>query len=1356
MYCSSPPQPQPDLDRPGTENKTIEDNQDINCHQASFQAHLHPMTAGHQAIWLDQCAHADSPLYNMGGGAFIEGPLDRALLWRALDLVIQESDALRMVPQGGKSFLLLDKITPDIEEIDLSKAQDPEAATLALWEQHSAQPFDLTLKTPPWKIILTRLSEERHGIQALYHHLLMDGFGSTQIMHLWSNIYTALTHGQDTPSSTTPSYCNYLADSQTYYNSLQFEKDKAFWQEHLPELPEPIILPRQNIAIQAVSAKATRTHKDSFTPSQLQQRGNTSEKLNPSVIRQHTIPRKLYDRIEEGVSSPAPVFLAALALYFSKVSGQKQVVIGVPTLNRWGKRYKFTPGLFTNVIPVPINVDPDASLTDLVSAVSRNLRACYRHQRFPLSEITRQLKALKEGRTAIFDLAFSFERQMLGISFGQATLNSTRQLFSGVSRYPIILSLCEFSADDNVEMVLEGDQNYLFDGEAELLLKRWFQILQTIVDAPDTFCRDIELVPETEKQQLRKLTALTALTPPADTLLVSGKMPLASLASPQQKYDTVIHAFLDQAKNKPNTIALISDESRVNYAELELWSRQIALQLRKMATQPIEPDSIIAFAVKRSPAMIAAILGILRSGAAFMPLDPDTPADRLQHMLAEANISTVIVDGNSTQQLTDLEISTSVNFFELNSPDRKKEQALNSTLSLDLPCANQLAYLLYTSGSSGLPKGVMIDHSALMSRIVSTYGSVPYDRSCQGTQITFDPAMVEIFAPLCQGGAIILPPPGRQTMEVIAQTILRHKASFAIFVPSTLPHFLDAIEGKKDLPLRLVWCGGEILSPSLAQRFLMLTGARLINCYGPTEATVLASSWECTSQKMPAVLPIGKAIKDSSIYILDAYGQQLPLGITGEIYLGGPGLARGYRNRPELDTERFIYAPFDSELRLYKTGDRGMMMPDGVVYFSGRADRQVKIRGHRVEPDEIETVLLAHPDITNAAVKAQPDNNSQSLHAWLASQSLDETAVRDYLHSKLPDYMVPGFIKVMDALPNNSSGKVDWQALPEITCSTEPHQYQPPSTPLEIELVTLWEDLLKRSPIGIHDNFFALGGDSLSAMSFLSGLDTLSGKETTVSLSFFIHHPTVAEIAQAFSKFVGDKPVAVTLSDNPMTPTVFIAASGHGDAARFQRLADALGKQCSLVMLQPPLTTSNDPLEQRNLNLAQHYADAIEAKADREFILGGFSIGGIVALETAKELIRRNRAPQRTLLLETVYPCPILNSARIWLAFVKLVKGLNILNINVNGRRLGTMLSDQGLTSQIEAMKIYRASSFDGPVDLIISNGLNLLSPLLFRRWKSQVSKPPRIMHVKGCHGSMFSANNVADLAKAIEKSLHK
>lgn len=482
----------------------------------------------------------------------------------------------------------------------------------------------------------------------------------------------------------------------------------------------------------------------------------------------------------------------------------------------------------------------------------------------------------------------------------------------------------------------------------------------------------------------------------------------------------------------------------------------------------------------------------------------------------------------------------------------------------------------------------------------------------------------------------------------------------------------------------------------------------------------------------------------------------MPVGVTGEICLGGPGLARGYLNRPELDAERFIYASFDPELRLYKTGDRGVQMPDGVIYFSGRVDRQIKIRGYRVEPDEIEMVLLAHPEISGAAVKASTRQNTVRIYAWLASKTLDEKAVRHYLRNRLPDYMVPGFIKVMDALPGNSSGKTDWKALPEITHREETENYKAPTTPLETELVTLWEDLLKHSPVGIHDNFFALGGDSLSAMNFFSGLDALSGKDNTVSLSFFIHHPTIAEIAQAFLKCISDKPVAVPLSDHPTAPTVFLAASGHGDAIRFQRLADTLGKRCSLVMLQPPLNTTSDHEKARTLDLVQHYADAIEAQTDGTFIIGGFSIGGILAIETAKELTRRNRPPQRTLLLETVYPGQILNNTRLWLTFVKLVRGLHILNININGRRLGAMISDQGLTRQIEMMKTYQVRPFDGPVDLIISNGLNWLSPLLFHRWKKCFSHPVRVLRVRGWHGSMFSADNVESLSQAIEKSLHK
>lgn len=1273
-----------------------------------------PMTPGHQAIWLDQHTHTHSPLYNIGGGGFIEGPLDLVLFRKALSIIIAESDTLRLVPQSNAQFSLLKDITPDIEEFDFSEEKDPEAKTRALWAKIVSQPFVFDGYSPSWKIVITRLSENRHGLQTFYHHLLMDGYGTSLVMQRWSAVYSALSQNKPVPLLDTPRYCDFLIDNQAYCESERYEKDRQFWEKRLSELPPPIVQPRQETRVKG--------------------------KLSSAIVQHHMLSRSLYDQLEEGVSSSAPVFLAALALYYSRTTGQNQIVIGVPTLNRGGKRYKSTLGLFMNVMPVPITVTPESSLSELIQSVSQTLRACYRHQRFPLSDISRRLGVIQQGRAAVFDLIFSFERQLFDVPFDKASLLGTHQIFPGAARFPLALSVCEFYPDDDVEIVLEADQNYLFEGEAQLLLKRWHFILETIAQTPEALCKDIKLIPPDERKIL-------------DNLSIPSPLPVSLL---EYEPKTVVEAFMAQVKKNPEATALISAEETISYSDLELWSRRVASKLRDMGTGP---DNIIAFAVERSPAMIASILGILRSGAAFMPMDPHAPEDRLRHMLEEGGVSIVIVDAVSLEylehlpcdflQLENIPLKNSLN-------GQNKDKTGNDEKEKEVILPNHLAYVLYTSGSSGRPKGVMIEHRALMSRIISTYDTVPADRSCQGTQITFDPAMVEVFAPLCQGGAIILPPPGRQSMEVIARTILDYGASFAIFVPSTLPRFLDAVEGKEGLALRLVWCGGEILPPTLAQRFLDITGARLINCYGPTEATILASSWECLKEDIQSPLPVGKAIDDSTLFILDNHGCQVPFGVTGEIYLGGQGLARGYLNRPDQDTERFIQAAFNPNIRLYKTGDRGYLTSDGVLHFSGRVDRQVKVRGHRIEPDEIETVLLAHPSISGAAIKAKAHQGSHSLYAWIASKTISEQDVRHYLHSKLPDYMVPTFILVMEALPESASGKVDWNALPQITQGGETEGYVAPMSGLEMELVEMWQEILQRSPIGIHDNFFSLGGDSLSAMTFLSGLDALSGKETTLSLSFFIHHPTIAELAEAFLKFMGDKPIILPLSDHPTKPTFFLAASGHGDVVRFQRLADALGNRCSLVMLQPPLTTSEDSLECRTQTLAKSYADAIEAKAEGDIIIGGFSIGGVMAIETARELSLRNRAPRQTILLETVYPFQLFNSAKIWSVFVKIAKSMGILSLNINGRRLDTMFSDKGLTQQIEAMKVYRATPFDGPVDLVISDGLNWLKPVLFRPWKKCLLKPLRIRRVRGWHGSMFTSDNVEDLAEAINKSLNE
>ncbi len=664
------------------------------------------------------------------------------------------------------------------------------------------------------------------------------------------------------------------------------------------------------------------------------------------------------------------------------------------------------------------------------------------------------------------------------------------------------------------------------------------------------------------------------------------------------------------------------------------------------------------------------------------------------------------------------------------------------------PRPGDLAYVLFTSGSTGRPKGVMLEHAALSRRLAwltRTYGVRTDDRSALATQATFDPSLIELCLPLVNGASIALAPPGRLRPESVAEFAIRHGATIMAFVPSTLGGFLDGASQRAGLRLRVACCGGEVLSPELAARYRNGTSARLFNVYGPTEACIFATAWECVPLDGTSALPIGSAIDHTSIYVLDAALQLLPFGVAGEVFIGGGGLARGYLNRPELTREVFLDDPFRPGARMYRTGDRGWLSPDGQLHFLGRLDRQVKLRGYRVELGEIESALLAIEGVTQAAARLVERQGQMQIHAWAATNSGHRP---DNLHRvlrlRLPDYMLPSAIGILAALPCNSAGKTDYQALPEIADAVVQPATRGPANPLERELLVLWEEALGRRPLSVQDNFFDVGGDSLSAVGVLAATERKLGRK--VPLYLLTEHPTVEQFAAALGS---DDPFpglmvgfGMALSQVPL----YMAASGHGDLMRFQNLAEAMAGVCDVRMMQPPV---GEPIR-RITDLATRYADAIQALGQQPGFVAGFSIGGVAALETARLLERRGVPVRGLILIDTVYPKAVWGGTFYWRIFSWLVRHLRIGDLSLNGRRLGAMFNDPGLSGQVMAMGGYRPGVFGGPTVLIKTAGLSRWHRMLFGSWRKLLGARLVERHIAGLHGSIFSATSVGTLASLL------
>jgi acyl carrier protein len=481
----------------------------------------------------------------------------------------------------------------------------------------------------------------------------------------------------------------------------------------------------------------------------------------------------------------------------------------------------------------------------------------------------------------------------------------------------------------------------------------------------------------------------------------------------------------------------------------------------------------------------------------------------------------------------------------------------------------------------------------------------------------------------------------------------------------------------------------------------------------------------------------------------------MPMGVPGEVYIGGEAIARGYLNRPELDAQVFLPDPFRPGSRMYRTGDKGWLGSDGNLHFLGRLDRQIKLRGYRIELGEIESALSAIEGVLQVAAKLIERKGKPQIHAWVAVASgaagnPTAESLQAVLRMRLPDYMVPSGISVLPSLPASAAGKTDYDALPEPGQHAGPTEFRPANRKYEAELLALWQDVLETRPISVQDNFFDLGGDSLAAVTMLSSIEQLVGRK--VPMYLITEHPTIEGLAVALAEKSKGPGVMLNLGADTGRVPLYLAASGHGDLLRFQNLAKALGNACDVHMLQPPFA---EPISRID-DLATLYADAIQVHGKRPGFLAGFSVGGIAALEASRLLQQRGIPVRGLFLIDTTYPASRLGGTAFWRFSGWLVKRFRIQELSLNGRRMGAMFNDPGLVSQVMALKGYRPTGYDGPTLLLKSSGLASWGRWLFHPWAQLMPKHLYEHQIRGLHGSIFEPSNVTELATVIADRMEK
>ncbi len=1023
-----------------------------------------PLSFAQARLWVLDQLEPNRPIYNVPDTLYFKGAFDLDAMQRSLSEIVRRHEVLRTTFQtvDGQPVQVIAPAQPiTLNVIDISHLpdQEREAEAQRLTNEEVQKPFDLS-RGPLFRVQLVRLAEEEYLLMSTMHHIVSDGWSLGVLGEELSVLYEAYKTGKTSPLPELPiQYADFAVWQREWLQGEVLEKQLDYWREQLGgDLPE-LELPT-----------------DRERPARQSYRGRSETlEFDPEVVH----------RLKEiGRETGATLFMTLLSVFnvlLWRYSGQDDLLVGTPIANRNRAETENLIGFFVNTLVLRTKINGARSFRELLEQVRETTLRAYEYQDVPFEKLVEELQPERSlSRQALFQVMFALtdlqDMNLVGLDWNWR---------------PTEIRTVKF---DMTLTTVMGDEDYvggsfiynidLFDAATIKRMVRHFELLLKSVAAdPDQLISELPL-PEAARQQLAEWN---------DT---KREYPAGCLHD----------LFETQVARTPDAVALVFNEERLTYQELNRRANQLAHQLRSLG---VGPEVLVGILLERSVEMIVGILGVLKAGGAFVPIDPSYPQERIEFMLADAGLSILLTQQSLRKTLTpkqliclDSDWSTIAKL-----PDE------------DLPAAttpDNLAYAIYTSGSTGQPKGVLIQHRGVSNLAFAqrdAFGVSAESRVLQFASISFDAAVSEIFKALLTGATLCLAKPeSLMPVDPLLQ-LLRTQQITTV----TLPPSVWAVLPSDKLPsLQTAISAGEACSPHLVASWGR-DGRRFLNAYGPTEVTVCATiSNALEGDGRP---PIGRAIANAQVHVLDANLRPVPIGVVGELYVGGAGLARGYLNRAALTAERFVPDPFSDQpgSRLYRTGDLGRYWSDGNLEYVGRVDQQVKVRGFRIELGEIESALVQHPSIRDAVVVAREDTpGDKRLVAYLITEpdkTSDVSQWRAWLLRKLPEYMVPAVFVSLQEFPRTPNGKVDRRALPAPDAS-RPEQseaYIAPRDQLEQFLVDLWQRTLGLKQIGVKDNFFDSGGNSLKGAVLINRLQELLGEYVYVVAIF--DAPTVAELA---------------------------------------------------------------------------------------------------------------------------------------------------------------------------------------------------------------------------------------------------
>jgi amino acid adenylation domain-containing protein len=1169
-----------------------------------------------EQLWFLDQLEPGSAVYNVPLSLRLRGPLDRGALEQSLNHLLRRHEVLRttfVAEQGAPVPVVAAELKLSLTPVDLTQLRETERESEAQRRLQSAaaSPFDLS-RGPLVRAELFRLGPAEHVLLVVIHHIVFDGWSVDVLLRELAAGYTAFAAGRTPALPALPvQYADFAAWQRRHLNPETVEHHLHYWRHHLAHTPTTLDLPT-----------------DKIRPPVADHRG---------AHQSFTLPTELTDALRELGRQQGTTFfvtlLAAFQTLLHRFSGQPSILVGSPMSGRTLSATEDLIGLFMNALPLKADFYGNLKFTELMRQVHETVWAAQDHQELPFDRLVQEFQPHRDlSRNPIFQTSFVFESASLAAArMGEVNLE-WEFLRTPTIKFDLTLVLAE--KNGRLDGVLEYATGIFAAETITRLLEYYQNLLAAIAANPQELVANLRLLSESERHQL--LTEWNATT--AD-----------------YPRDQCIHQLFEvQAKKTPAAIALVCDEKTLTYQELNRRANQVAHHLRKLG---IGPDGLVGIFIERSPEMIIGLLGILKTGGAYVPLDIKNPKLRLQQQLYD--VKALVTQAELLPRLPTFDGAVVC----LDRDRHKIDELPESNPELQSTSEN-LAYVIYTSGSTGVPKGVGIRHRNLVNYTHFISRRLGLETFASGlkfasvSSIAADLGNTCIYPALISGGSLhVVSSDLAVNPEAFARYASRHEIDVLKITPSHLAALITGKNSPAMLPRRFLILGGEALTPQLVAQIRNLAGTcRIINHYGPTETTVGSlmlgeEDFGMEQWPAPATVPIGRPIANTQAYILDANLQPVPFGLRGQLFIGGDGVAQGYYNSPELTAEKFIRNPFssDSPARLYATGDLARYLPDGRIEFLGRKDHQVKIRGFRIELGEIETAVKEFSGVGQCVLTVQEREQGDNwLVAYLVPARpqilLEVKGLRDFLRQKLPDYMIPAAFVNLEKLPLTSSGKIDRQALPvqdwSATKDGQAQQFHWPRTPLELQILLIWQRILNVKTISVRDNFFDLGGHSLLAVRLVSEVN--KSLHQSLAIPTFFQNATVEGMAQVLERENpgNAEPRLIPLQPGSPARALFFLDASMGQCRLAELLDTSIASFATIVPLPAAVIQAAARNETKMLPSVQELAAYHTALIQKHqpsgtCLLVGHSFGGLLAFEVAHQLQLQGREVEMLFLLDS-------------------------------------------------------------------------------------------------------------------------